>query len=69
MDLKDRNPVNPKRPKRIAIVLANPAMNTIAGWQCGFWWSELAHPYYVLSQKVARSRSSVRTAENANPTL
>jgi putative intracellular protease/amidase len=26
-------------------------MNTIAGWQCGFWWSELAHPYYVLSQK------------------
>lgn len=51
MDLKNRNPVNPKRPKRVAIVLANPAMNTIAGWPCGFWWSELAHPYSVLSQK------------------
>src|SRR5450631_4312908 len=51
MDLKNRNAVDAKHPKRVAIVLANPAINTVAGWRCGFWWSELAHPYYVLSQK------------------
>jgi hypothetical protein len=72
MDLKNRNPVNPKRPKRIAIVLANPAKNTNAGWQCGFWWSELAHPYYVLSQKgyeiaVLRARTDDRSEVQAIP--
>ncbi|MGH6836688.1 MAG: type 1 glutamine amidotransferase domain-containing protein [Methylocella sp.] len=51
MDLKNRNPVNPKQARRVAIVLANPSMNTIAGWPCGFWWSELSHPYYVLTEK------------------
>lgn len=51
MDLKNRNAVNPKQAKRVAIVLANPSVNTVAGWRCGFWWSELSHPYYVLTEK------------------
>lgn len=51
MDLKDKNPVDPKHRKRIALVLANPSFNTIANWPCGFWWSELAHPWHVLSEK------------------
>jgi len=51
MGLKDTNAVNPKRPKRVAIVLSNPSVSTTAGWPVGFWWSELSHPYFVLSEK------------------
>ena len=45
MSLSDPNVVDPKRPKRVAIVIANPATSTTTGWPVGFWWSELAHPY------------------------
>jgi putative intracellular protease/amidase len=51
MSLKDPNVVNPKNTKRIAVVLANPAVSTTTGWPVGFWWSELTHPYYVLTEK------------------
>jgi putative intracellular protease/amidase len=51
MSLKNKNSVNPKKPGRVAIVLANPAISTTAGWPVGFWWSELSHPYLVLSGK------------------
>jgi putative intracellular protease/amidase len=51
MSLKNRNLVNPKKPKRIAIVIANPSVSTTAGWPVGFWWSELSHPYFVLSEE------------------
>jgi putative intracellular protease/amidase len=51
VSLKNRNSVNPKKPKRVAIVIANPAVNAIAGWPCGFWWSELSHPYYIFTEK------------------
>jgi putative intracellular protease/amidase len=44
------NPVNPNQPKRVAIVIANPAVSTTTGWPVGFWWSELTHPYYFLSE-------------------
>jgi len=50
MSLKDTNQVNPKQPKRVAIVISNPAVSTTTGWPVGFWWSELTHPYYVLSE-------------------
>jgi putative intracellular protease/amidase len=48
MSLKDPNVVNPGRRKRVAVVIANPAVSTTTGWPVGFWWSELTHPYYVL---------------------
>lgn len=51
MSLKDPNLVNPKRPKRVAIVIANPAVSTTTGWPVGFWWSELTHTYYEFSEK------------------
>ncbi|GAB3740227.1 type 1 glutamine amidotransferase domain-containing protein [Spirosoma horti] len=51
MSLKDPNLVNPERPKRVAIVVANPALSTTTGWPVGFWWSELAHPYFEFSEK------------------
>ncbi len=51
MSLKDANPASPKRPKRVAIVLSNPAVSTTTGWPVGFWWSELTHPYFVFTEK------------------
>ena len=51
MSLKDPNVTNPKKTRRIAVVLANPAVSTTTGWSVGFWWSELTHPYYVLTEK------------------
>jgi len=50
MSLMDPNVVNPARPKRVAIVIANPAVSTTTGWPVGFWWSELTHPYHVFSE-------------------
>lgn len=49
MSLKDPNPAT-RTPKRIAIVLANPAVSTTTGWPVGFWWAELTHPYYVFTE-------------------
>lgn len=51
MSLKDPNPVNPGRPKRVAIVISNPAVSTTTGWPVGFWWSELTHPYFAMTEK------------------
>ncbi|GAB4025233.1 type 1 glutamine amidotransferase domain-containing protein [Spirosoma gilvum] len=51
MSLKDPNLVSPKHPKRIAIVIANPAVSTTTNWPVGFWWSELTHPYYEFTEK------------------
>jgi putative intracellular protease/amidase len=51
MSLRDPNPVNPKAPKRIAIVISNPAVSTTTGWPVGFWWSELAHPFYAFTEQ------------------
>jgi putative intracellular protease/amidase len=51
MSLQDPNVVNPTRRKRVAIVIANPATSTTTGWPVGFWWSELTHSYYLLSER------------------
>ena len=51
MSLKDPNVVSSKRPRRIALVIANPAVSTTTGWPVGFWWSELAHPYHGFVEK------------------
>jgi putative intracellular protease/amidase len=51
MSLKDANAVNSERPKRVAMVIANPAVSTTTGWNVGFWWSELTHPFYQLTEK------------------
>lgn len=51
MSLRDPNVVNPKNKKRVAIVIANPAVSATTGWPVGFWWSELTHPYFVFTEK------------------
>ncbi|HYM69241.1 MAG TPA: type 1 glutamine amidotransferase domain-containing protein [bacterium] len=51
MSLKDANVVNRNKRKRVAIVLANPAVSSTTGWPVGFWWSELTHPYYRFTEQ------------------
>jgi putative intracellular protease/amidase len=51
MSLKDPNVMNAKKRKRVAIVLANPAVSTTTSWPVGFWWSELSHPYFLMTEK------------------
>ena len=50
MSLRNANVVNPKKKKRVAIVIANPTVSTTTGWPVGFWWSELTHPYYAFAE-------------------
>ena len=50
MSLKDPNVVSPNKKKRVAIVIANPAVSTTTQWPVGFWGSELTHPFYVLEE-------------------
>ena len=40
-----------KNPKRVLIVVANPATATTVGWPVGFWGAELTHPYYELTER------------------
>jgi putative intracellular protease/amidase len=42
--------LDPAKPKRVAILASNPAVSPITGWPIGFWWSELAHPYWELTE-------------------
>lgn len=50
MSLQDTNPVSRTHPKRIALVISNPATSTTTGWPVGFWWSELTHPYFMFHE-------------------
>jgi len=50
MSVRDPNVSNPRRPKRVSVVLSNPAVSPTTG-PVGFWWSELTHTYYVLTEK------------------
>ncbi len=50
MSLRDPNIVSKSHLKRVAIVIANPAISTTTQWPVGFWWSELSHPYNVLTE-------------------
>lgn len=40
----------PGRKKRIALVAANPSVSKQTGWPIGFWWAELAHPYWEFTE-------------------
>lgn len=42
----NHNSAQPDSPKRILMVVANPSESPVTGWPVGFWWSELAHPYW-----------------------
>lgn len=42
--------LNPEKPKRVAIVASNPSVSKQTGWPIGFWWSELAHPFWEFAE-------------------
>jgi putative intracellular protease/amidase len=42
--------LNPDEPKRVLIVVGNPAVSEQTGWPIGFWWAEVSHPYWVLTE-------------------
>lgn len=50
MSLRDPNPSRGGAPRRVAIVIANPAVSTTTGWPVGFWWSELTHPWLEFTE-------------------
>jgi putative intracellular protease/amidase len=50
MSLMDPNPIRKATPKRVAIIIANPATSTTTGWPVGFWWSELTHPFHAFHE-------------------
>jgi putative intracellular protease/amidase len=43
--------LNPQKPKKVAIVASNPSVSKQTGWPIGFWWSELAHPYWEFAER------------------
>ncbi|MFZ0158604.1 MAG: type 1 glutamine amidotransferase domain-containing protein [Kineosporiaceae bacterium] len=42
--------VDTTRDRSVLIVASNPATSTQTGWPIGFWWSELTHPYWTLTE-------------------
>jgi putative intracellular protease/amidase len=47
---KQHNPLNPGKPKRVAMVISNPLVSTTTGWPVGFWWAELTHPWFAFTE-------------------
>jgi putative intracellular protease/amidase len=43
--------LNPNKPKRVVIIASNPIVSKQTGWPIGFWWAELAHPYWELTER------------------
>jgi putative intracellular protease/amidase len=42
--------LDPEHPKRVLMVVANPAVSPVTGWQVGFWWAELTHAYWAFTE-------------------
>lgn len=38
--------LNPDKPKRVLIIVANPAVSGQTGWPIGVWAAEFVHPYW-----------------------
>lgn len=43
--------LHPDKPKRVVIIASNPAVSRQTGWPIGFWWAELVHPYWELTER------------------
>lgn len=43
--------LNRNRPKKVLIVVANPATSPTTGWPIGAWVAEFAHPYWEFTEK------------------
>jgi putative intracellular protease/amidase len=38
--------LNPNKPKKVLIIVSNPAVSPVTGWKIGAWAAEFAHPYW-----------------------
>ncbi|MCB0528807.1 MAG: type 1 glutamine amidotransferase domain-containing protein [Saprospiraceae bacterium] len=43
--------LNITRPKKIALIAANPSVSQTTGWPIGFWYAELTHPYWEFTER------------------
>lgn len=43
--------LNIARPRKIALIAANPSVSQTTGWPIGFWWAELTHPYWEFTER------------------
>lgn len=43
--------INTVNSKRVALIAANPFISKQTGWQIGFWWAELTHPFWEFNEK------------------
>lgn len=44
------NRLDPARPRRVLMVVANPATSPVTGWPVGFWWAEVTHPWWTFRE-------------------
>lgn len=44
------NRVLARRPKRVLMIVANPAISPVTGWPVGFWWAEVTHPWWSFRE-------------------
>lgn len=42
--------LNPDRPKKVLIIVANPAVSKTTGWPIGAWAAEFTHPYWEFTE-------------------
>lgn len=43
--------LHPEKPKRVLILASNPSISRQTGWEIGFWWAELTHPYWEFTER------------------
>lgn len=42
--------LNPDKPKRVLIIVSNPAVSPQTGWPIGAWAAEFVHPYWEFTE-------------------
>jgi len=45
------NILNPNKPKRVLMLVANPAVSAQTGWPIGAWIAEISHPYWAFVEQ------------------
>ena len=45
------NVLNPDKPKRLLMIVSNPAVSEQTGWPIGAWASEFVYPYWEFTEK------------------
>ncbi|NWG21647.1 MAG: type 1 glutamine amidotransferase domain-containing protein [Chloroflexi bacterium] len=43
--------LNPEKPRRVLIIVSNPAVSQQTGWPVGAWAAEFVHPYWEFTEK------------------